>query len=574
MPPHTHRSDALMRLTFDQSPVPMARLAWADGEAGVILDANNALGQLLGSTPGSLVGAALAKFVHPAELGVAIVAPLGEPGQPRRRDARLVRTDGKDLWVSITAMVVEPNAADSTLDELLEPCALVVIEDVTARRSAEASLTRQALHDPLTGLLNRYALTDRLASALTRLYRSEEYVAVIFCDLDGFKHLNDTLGHRAGDELLITIAERLRAVMRPMDTVARLGGDEFVMVCQGLADPTQAKVIGERIREAILEPFTLEGRKFGVTMSVGIATTADASARAADLLRRADLAMYRAKDSGRNRVEYYIDELETRVVARVEATEALRRAITDDRIAVQYQPVIDVNTARIVGLEALARVIDEQGEQVMPADFISVAESSGLIAALGERVLDIALDQLVLWQEQGSSLQLNVNISPRQLSKASFASGVAERLRVRKLPADSLCLEVTESAVVDPTGPTLLTLRRLRSYGIKIGIDDFGTGYSSLTTLKYLPADVIKIDRSFVEGLGEDRSDAAIVRAVINVAHELRKTVIAEGVESSAQAQILSAMGCDELQGFRYSEPIDAADVTALLADRRWPRAL
>lgn len=567
------RRERLMRLTFDESPVPMVRMAWRDGRATAVLDANRSAADLLKVSVDQLVGQSLDRFVHSDEQGHTLVPPGGVPDRPRQREARLVRGDGQDVWVAITATVVEP--VESGPDEVLshpddETFALVVLEDITARRVAEQTLTHQALHDALTGVLNRYALIDRLDAALNRLWRDTSHIAVLFCDLDGFKNLNDTLGHRAGDQMLISVSERLRAVMRPQDTVARLGGDEFVLICEDLPSPAQAQVIGERIREAMRESFRIDEREYGITVSVGISTTTDPRSRAEDLLRRADLAMYRAKDKGRNRVEYYAEELEARAVAQVEATQSLRSAIAEDRIRVHYQPIVDVRTASIVGVEALARIEAADGSLVHPSTFISVAESSGLVTPMGERVLEIALNQLEEWVTSGIDVQLNVNVSPRQLSRATFAPAIFEHLVSRGLTPNALCLEITEGAVVDATGPTLITLRRLRAYGVSVGIDDFGTGYSSLTTLKHLPADVIKVDRSFVEGIGDgdDSNDRAIVGAVVKIAHDLGCQVVAEGVEDAVQVEALREMGCDQVQGYRYGRPVPAEQMTALLHQR------
>lgn len=562
------RRERLMRLTFDQSPVPMVRLDWRDGGPGEVLDANQSLASLLGVSVASLLGSTLDRFVHPDERGISLVPAEGEPGRPRRREARLVGSDGADLWVVCTATVLEAAGARLVENDLDEPFALLVLEDVTARRVAEQTLTHQALHDALTGSLNRYALVDRLSAALSRLWRSGHFTAVLFCDLDGFKNLNDTLGHRAGDEMLVSVSERLRAVMRPQDAVARLGGDEFVLICEDLQNPGQARLIGERIREAMRAPFRIDGRDYGVTVSVGIAATTDPETRAEDLLRRADLAMYRAKDNGRNRVEFYVEELEQRAVAKVESTEMLRRALAEGRITAHYQPIVDLATGAIVGVEALARLIGEQGELIRPADFIEVAETTGMVGPLGEQVLEMALDQQALWAAAGYDIHMNVNVSPRQLARASFAPAVFERLMTRGIAPKKLCLEVTEGAVVDAKGPTLITLRRLRTYGVQVGIDDFGTGYSSLTTLKYIVADVLKIDRTFVEGVGEDPSDSAIVSAVIKVAHDLGRVVVAEGVETAHQAEVLTRMGCDQVQGFHYGRPVAADRVTELLAQQ------
>lgn len=561
------RRERLMRLTFDESPVPMVRLAWRRGRAGEVLDANRSAARLLQTPVSNLVSRDLSEFTHVSERGIDLIAAETIGGLPRRREARLITAAGDDVWVTVTATVVEANADDGMSED--DQFALVVFEDISARKAAEQTLTHQALHDALTGVLNRYALIDRLEAALNRLWRANNNIAVLFCDLDGFKNLNDTLGHRAGDQLLVSVSERLRNVMRPQDTVARLGGDEFVLICEDLPGPGQARVIGERIRESMRAPFQVDGRDYGVTVSVGIATTTDASTRAEDLLRRADLAMYRAKDNGRNRVEYYAEELEARAVAHVEAAEALRRAIETGQIVVHYQPIIDTKSGRIVGVEALARLRGADGVLIHPSTFISVAESSGLVTPLGERVLDQALDQLQVWTMAGFDVQMNVNVSPRQLSRASFAPNVFERMMARSLPPHSLCLEITEGAVVDATGPTLITLRRLRSYGVHVGIDDFGTGYSSLTTLKHLPADVLKVDKSFVEGLGSDANDSAIVAAVINVAHDLGCVVVAEGVESERQINILRSMDCDQVQGYRYGRPVAAEAMTELLRQGR-----
>lgn len=562
------RRERLMRLTFDESPVPMVRLAWRDGRAAEVLDANRSVADLLKVSVASLVGSSLDRFTHADDRGLPLVPNGGEPGEPRRREVRLVRGDGEDVWVALTATVVEAGDESrhhqdpASHDDIF---ALAVLEDISARRIAEQTLTHQALHDALTGVLNRYALIDRLDAAIDQLWRESAHIAVLFCDLDGFKNLNDTLGHRAGDEMLISVSERLREVMRPQDTVARLGGDEFVLICTDLDSPGKAKIIGERIREAMRRPFRIDEREYGVTASVGIATTTDPKTRAEDLLRRADLAMYKAKDKGRNRVEFYAEELEARAVAHVEATEILRRAIAENQILVHYQPIVDLADGRIVGVEALARIQADDGSLVHPATFIGVAETSGLVTPMGQRVLEIALDQLQLWAAEGIDVQLNVNVSPRQLAKASFAPMVFERLMARGLPPKSLCLEITEGAVVEATGPTLITLRRLRSYGVHVGIDDFGTGFSSLTTLKYLPADVLKVDRSFVEGLAENTTDSAIVGAVIQVAHDLGCIVVAEGVEREDQAVELTRMGCDQVQGYRYGRPVSAENMHALL---------
>lgn len=559
-------TSSLVRLIFGNSELPIVQITMTDL---VILEANSAFSELIGIPESALLNQTLVRLFHSQDRKAVAKAiqPVTSKRSNRKRDVRLLRADGTELWVEFSITVVE---ADKT-QQVDEPFVLVMFNDITSRKEAEDNLVRQARFDELTGLLNRHSLVDRLDSAVHRLWRDSGYIAVIFCDLDGFKQLNDTLGHRAGDEMLTAVAERFRAISRPQDSVARIGGDEFVLVCEDIAAPTEAYAIGEKIREAMRAPFTIDKRDYGISISVGITCTTDPQATASDLMRRADLAMYRAKDQGRNRVEFYADELESDAVARVEATEALRRAIEEDRLEVHFQPFVAASTRLIAGVEALVRLVDSTGKLIPPNEFIDVAEQSGLIVQLGESVLEHALRQLQSWGNKYPGFRMNVNVSPRQLSRRDFAPQVFERLIAYGLNPKSLCLEVTEAAAVDATGPSLITLRRLRSYGIDVAIDDFGTGYSSLTTLKYLQADFLKIDRSFVEDIVEDKEDFAIVSAVIKIAHDLGRQVTAEGIETEEQAQLLTDMGCDYLQGYLFHKPAPA-NVVTLLLDKSYSR--
>lgn len=568
---------SIVRLIFGSSDLPMVRITWPgpskkskknakDGinpSKLIVRETNKAFSSMIGIPESALVSQGIVRLFHEDDQEIVVQSVTTEisADASRKRDVRLVRADGTELWVELTVTVVEPQPKL----KIKKSFALVAFNDITARKEAEDNLLRQTRFDELTGLLNRQSLVDRLDTAIQRLWRDSGYVAVIFCDLDGFKQLNDTLGHRAGDEMLTAVAERLRAITGPQHSVGRIGGDEFVMVCEDINTPSEANKIGESIRDAMRSPFQIGSRDYGVSISVGIACSTDPHTTSSDLMRRADLAMYRAKDQGRNRVEFYADELETTAVAKVEATEALRRAIEEDRLEVHYQPFVDAKTRDYCGVEALVRLVDAQGNLIQPGEFIDTAEQSGLVVQLGESVLEHALVQLGEWGTKYEDFQMSVNVSPRQLSRRDFAPKVFERLMAHGLNPKTLCLEVTESAAVDATGPSLITLRRLRSYGIDVAIDDFGTGYSSLTTLKYLQADFLKIDRSFVQDIETDSEDLAIVTAVVKIAHDLGRQVTAEGVENENQAKILTDLGCDFLQGYYFHKPASANEIDTLL---------
>lgn len=582
---------ALVRLFFSQSPTPMVRISWTKAVSPVVLDVNESMSGLLGIPEHALVSQPIERFFHEEDrvvslMGTEVVhdvltdvlerqsagAKAANNEAPRVRELRLIRSDNSEIWVEMTMTVIDSQHEHFQSIEVdghsLGPegtFAILTFNDITSRRAAEADLLRQARFDDLTGLLNRPALVERLEAGIRHLWRTPGYVAVMFCDLDGFKHLNDTLGHKYGDEMLVSVAERFRAIARPQDTVARIGGDEFVLVCEDIGSPQEAEELGDRIRKAMRSPFQIAGRDYGISISVGVTCTTDPQTTASDLMRRADLAMYKAKDGGRNRVVLYLEEFETQAVAQVEATEELRRAIVENRLEVHFQPIVDVHTRNTVSVEALVRMIGPQGELIAPDQFIPIAETSGLVVQLGENVLEQSLRQLVTWGAKYPGLQMNVNVSPRQLSNSAFAPKVFERLIAHGLNPNQLCIEVTEAAAVEATGPTLITLRRLRSYGVEVGIDDFGTGYSSLTTLKYLQADVLKIDRTFIEEIAEDEQDVAIVSAVIQIAHDLGRTVVAEGIETEEQAEILKRLGCDFLQGYLFGRPVPAKELESVL---------
>ncbi len=538
---------ALLQQVFTRSPVPTARLAWRGSEVGEVLEANDAFAALVGVPAADIVGRDL-RFLNisPTDLGALA------PATTVRGEVRLRRHDAVELTVVATSTVVGTDDVD-------EPFALVIFEDVTATRAAQAGLVHRATHDPLTDLLNRQALVERLAARTVGSGNVPRGTALWCCDIDGFKQFNDSLGHDTGDRVLLAMADRVRAAVGQEDTVGRLGADEFVVVSGRPLTESEAVDMAARIRDAVRQPLEMDGRTHSLQVSVGVAVSSG-DGGAQELLRQADVALTRAKDLGRDRVEVYLPDLDRRVQLRVAMRETLVKGLAENRIEVHAQPVVDVATGRTTGAEALVRLRDLDGTVLPPAAFIPVAEESGLIVPLGLRVLDLALALCARWSERETPLEIAVNVSPRQLENPEFVATVATLLQIHQVPPHRLVLEVTESTVVDAAGPTLDVLHSLRATGVHVAIDDFGTGYSSLASLRDLPADIVKIDRSFVSGLCVDEGDEAIVRAVLAMAHATSRAVVAEGVETAEQAQRLVELNCDRVQGYYFSRPLPPID--------------
>ncbi len=440
--------------------------------------------------------------------------------------------------------------------------------DISDRKALEASLAKQATLDPLTGLANRTLLLERIDRALDglRSLGSKHTVALLFIDLDHFKAINDTLGHGLGDQILIAIAERLVGVVRPGDTVARFGGDEFVVLCERLEQPEDAVVIAHRIESALREPVPIAEGEVALGVSIGI-SFADGEVEPSVVLRDADAAMYRAKETGRGRWVIFDEELRQQVLDRRRLETALRSARGGDGLELRYQPVVDLESGETIAVEALLRwKLD--GETLQPEEFIPIAEANGLIVPIGAWVLATATAQVAAWQRLPgrSELRLSVNVSPRQIEDRGFPSAVAAALDSTRLTRDTLWLEITESVLIDDVDASRLRLQRLRALGARLALDDFGTGHSSLTYLRQFPVDAVKLDRSFVAGIQDDGGDAAIVAAVVSLADTLGKRCIAEGIESEEQVRVLLDMGCRSGQGFFFSRPLGAAEMGALLA--------
>jgi diguanylate cyclase (GGDEF)-like protein len=425
---------------------------------------------------------------------------------------------------------------------------------------AERALLHQAFHDTLTGLPNRALLADRLGQTLARRERRCAEAAVLFLDIDRLKWVNDSLGHAAGDQLLVDVARRLDSVLRPGDTVARFGGDEFVVLCEDLGSTGEALNVAERLRDALASPFHVRGREIALTASIGIALTSTSSHDTPDaLLRDADAAMYRAKERGRDRVELFDDHMRSRALARLETESTLRRAIEQNELRVHYQPVIDLPTGRATGLEALVRWEHPERGLVAPSEFIPVAEETGLIVGLGAFVLTEACTQVARWNNRRPDeppLTVSVNLSAHQLRARGLRELVTEALQHSRLEPRLLCLEITETALVEDADSNRAALDSLKDLGVILAVDDFGTGYSSLLYLRRFPVDMLKIDRSFVLGLETNAEDTAIVSGVIGLAQALGLQAVAEGVETPEQAACLRRLGCPLAQGYHWSKPL------------------
>ncbi|MCU0504514.1 MAG: EAL domain-containing protein [Chloroflexi bacterium] len=494
----------------------------------------------------------------------------GAGSEPVVVEFRMLRAD-------FTPVDVEATIVDLTDDPVFDGF-LLTIRDAAERRLYEAELRRQAFHDPLTGLSNRAAFFDRVEHAIERCMHTGDQIAVLYMDLDGFKRINDSLGHAVGDRVLSIVGERLAWAVRGEDLVARLGGDEFAVL---LDDPGQSASVGlvaERIRSSIATPITASGKQVRVGVSIGIATSGtldfpDASlgrgpaglAQLADeLVRNADVAMYESKHDGRDPVAVYEPSMRLATALRLDTETALREAVEERQFVVHYQPIVDLSDGRIVAMEALARWSRPGVGLVAPSGFIPVAEQTGLVRAMGAQLLRAACEAASAWSRE-QSVDLAVNLSPRQLQDPLLVGMVELALRDSGLDPSRLVFELTESHILDDGVETLDRLNRLRAMGIRLAIDDFGTGYSSLSYLEHLPVDILKIDRAFVVDLPTAPKRAALVRAIIAMSGALGLTTIAEGVETTEQLRIVRALGCDQAQGFHLAEPLAALEGAILL---------
>jgi diguanylate cyclase (GGDEF)-like protein/PAS domain S-box-containing protein len=474
----------------------------------------------------------------------------------RLRDAR---NDWRDCEVTVTNRLEQAG-----VDGIVLTC-----HDITDRKAYEQQLRRLAFRDSLTGLANRALLLDRLERALQGSHRLERPVAVVFLDLDNFKVVNDSLGHAQGDELLVEVARRLSACVREGDTAARLGGDEFTLL---LEDATEADAVrvAERVVDVLSSQIQLGERSVVVSTSLGVAVSAaNGEERPESLLRKADLAMYQAKAGGKARWVIFDPSMEARALQRLELETDLREAQGHDQFRLVYQPILSLNDRRVIEVEALLRWRHPRRGMVSPAEFVPVAEETGLIEALGQWVLEQACRQVRLWHDRfpaAPPLVMSVNLSARQLQQPHLVDLVASIMRDTGVDPTTIKLEITESAIMQDPEVASRTLSGLRALGVRLAVDDFGTGYSSLSYLKRFPVDTLKIDRSFVDGVGRDTHDTAIVRSVIELARTLGLTVTAEGIETPMQESCLQRLGCDRGQGYLFAKPLPPAEVEVMFA--------
>ncbi|HWI66537.1 MAG TPA: EAL domain-containing protein [Symbiobacteriaceae bacterium] len=520
-----------------------------------------AAGPLTGTDPAHLIGVRLADLVHPEDLDSTRQAMT----QAQRSVVRCRIRNAGSGWRHVEASV------NNLLDDPGVEGIVVNVRDVTERHLLEERLTHQAYHDALTGLANRVLFHDYLSRTLEVQRQAGRPVAILFLDLDGFKTVNDSLGHQAGDQLLLEVARKLRRSVGSMsESIARLGGDEFAVLLSD-AGPAEAQEMAGQVLAALAAPSVLDGREVFIEASIGVAVSPQSAESADDLMRDADAAMYSAKARGKGRYALYHASMHARAVHRLELEADLRGALENRELVVHYQPLVELAEGAITGFEALVRWNHPRRGLVPPAEFIPLAEETGLIVPLGLFVLEEACRQAAVWwgRPGHAGLRMSVNISARQLVEPAFARDVARILRAHNVPRGSLILEITETVLVEGTDTVLGALADLKGLGVLIAIDDFGTGYSSLGYLRRFSADILKIDRSFIDRLGRDDKESALVQAISELSRTFGLVTVAEGVERGEQVAELRRLRCQGAQGFFFSRPLDAESASALLSESR-----
>jgi diguanylate cyclase (GGDEF)-like protein/PAS domain S-box-containing protein len=516
---------------------------------GVFLDSNERLCRLLGYSRDELIGMRFHEITHPDDLAIDVAhvdGLLNGSAETYRIENRYFTREGRVLWAQLTVALARDDAGNPLYF-------ISMIEDITAQRDAHLSLAHRATHDSLTGLSNRTLLLDRTTQALAQAHREGRPIALLFCDLDQFKLVNDSRGHDAGDAVLVETAERISQNIRAGDTAARLGGDEFVVLCHQLSSTVEAERVAQRLIDMVTQPMIRAG---GITMTVSIGIAfATPGINAADLLRNADAAMYKAKSEGRDRYALFSPDLITQATERLDMEHELREAIRTQALYLDYQPVLRLTDGKLIAYECLVRWQHPQRGVLSPVAFLPFAESSDLVLEIDRWVLGSACAAAARWGDGPDSPDLAVNISARHIGRGLIPGLIASTLRTSGLPARRLILEITETALLGMTPTAQSELDTLVHLGVRLAIDDFGTGYSSLAHLVEVPASYVKIDRAFVSEMTRSSSRRAIVAAVISLCESLQIAVIAEGIEEQEQRDLLTSMGCAYGQGFLLGRP-------------------
>jgi diguanylate cyclase (GGDEF)-like protein/PAS domain S-box-containing protein len=518
--------------------------------------------RVLGYSQDSLVGQNAFSYVHPDDLSATKEASkvlMRDPASDVLRECRFRHFDGSWRVLEGIAKVI--------MDEGSETRGILLnARDVNERKALESKLIHQAFHDPLTNLANRLLLKSRVEEALIGTADAEDQIAVMFLDLDDFKNINDTLGHDAGDRLLVEFTEKLRLCVRSHDTVARLGGDEFAILVAGDDVREKAVSIASRILENVRQSYVINNAEVKIGISIGIAFKDRADVSADELLRNADVAMYSAKGKGKNRFVVYETEMHRNLLAQIALENDLRQAIEGNELDLNYQPIFNLRTGHVTGMEALVRWNHPERGPIAPVDFIALAEQSGLIVPLGRWIiLETCLRSKTLFEKYGNELTVTINISGKQLEHPDFISDLSEILGKVRINPGNIILEITESTMMEDTESILKMLRRIKSLGIRLAIDDFGTGYSSLSYLQQFPIDILKIDRSFVDGIEVSPQKNAVARTIISLSGTLQLATVAEGIENELQAEILRGLGCEYAQGYFFARPLEIDQFEQLL---------
>ncbi|MEE4301479.1 MAG: EAL domain-containing protein [Pseudomonadales bacterium] len=547
-------SERRFRGAFEHAPIGMMLV----GPNARISQVNRTLCDLLGYGRSELVGRDPDSLVHEAdreEHRRIRRELLGGEADEATLETRYLRRDGSVIWTN--RHVVLQRATDGTPVHVI-----VQVQDITDLKTSRERMEKLAFYDTLTGLANRRLFTDRLQQAVRHAVRTGRPTALMYLDLDNFKRVNDSLGHEAGDELLRTVARRLQDSVRSEDTVGRFGGDEFTILLNEPCDSHGASAVAQKVLASLADPIMVSGHEFRVTTSIGLTLAPDDGTDPQTLLKNADLAMYRAKERGRDNYQFFSEALNERAMDRLIVENELRAALRSDEFELYFQPQVSVSSGEIIGLEALLRWRHPRRGLLAPGAFIRVAEESGLIVPLGGWSIRRACEQLaMLRQRTGADMRIAVNISARQFSDPSLPTTVANALETSGLPASALELEITETSLMHDVDEAIRMLEALKRLGLSLAVDDFGTGYSSLAYLKRLPLDRVKVDRTFVSDIPENEDDVAITSAVIAMAHQLKLDVIAEGVETRAQLDFLAAADCEIAQGYLFGQPMPYEDV-------------